>query len=154
MAVLNPEQLQGSIQIASPAAGEKLKCKLEANGGFFELRGTSKGIDSNRTLVLFVDPNDPGTYGWFVQLDPNGVDLSSDGTWVAHGQIGNKDYLPKNGKTIHLILRALRKEEADDLIKPRLADPRRANEGIRPQNIPTTPPGLSNELRDVELEVK
>lgn len=140
-----------SVQFNSPKPGEKLVCTVGQEGGFFNVGGTAHGIDKTRMLLLFVDP---GAYGWFLQLDPNGVDLNTDGTWTARGQIGNHDYPPKRGMKIGLMIRAVPVEEANKLIDARKLNKELRNTGIRRQNLPVAEPEWVAELKGVELDVR
>lgn len=144
-----------SLRFTPPGPGEKLECKLGIDGGNIKIGGTWRGIDvRTRMPLLFVYPQDPGVFGWFLQIDPHGVELNLDGTWNALGQVGNHDYPPRSGMKINLMIRAVPLEEANKLINARKQDKKLRNTAIRTQDLPDVKPQCVAELKDVELDVR
>lgn len=150
--VQDPTQI--SLQFTRPGPREKLECKLGNDGGIIQVAGTVRGIDTTRLLLLFAYPHDPGVFGWFLQVDPHGVDLKPDGTWTALGQVGNHDYPPRQGMKINLMIRAVPVKEANKLIDSRIQDKKLRNTSIKTQDLPKVQPEWIAEIKDVELDVK
>jgi exo-beta-1,3-glucanase (GH17 family) len=154
VAMIMRRPTQNSVQFTSPRLGERLECKLGQDGGIIQVRGTAHGIDKTRVPLLFVFPQDPGVYGWFLQLDPNGVDMHPDGTWIARAQIGNHDFPPPKGMKTNLMIRAVPAEDADKLMDARKQNERLRNTAIRTQDLPKVDQEWVAELKDIELDVK
>jgi hypothetical protein len=134
----------------------KLKIRFDPNGGFFEVHGASDKLAENkRKLHLLVNTGDPAAPGWFLQLPPLGVnDIKNDGSWTASGQIGNKEYPPRSGQKIGLMIIAVPQEEAIQFVKKRESDPGLRDKGIYSQDLPKVEPHWISEVRDLELEIQ
>ncbi len=140
-----------SIQINSLRPGGQIKCVVGQDGGTIDISGSAKGIREDRTLLLFVRPEDPGVSGWFLQLNPQGVDLNADGTWTARGQIGNREWPPQKGMKIDLMIRGVPVKIANDLIETRNRDSQLRNSGIRSQDLPKADQEWIVEIKHLEL---
>lgn len=148
IAALQGDGASMGVRISTPQPGQKLACKLGADGGIVEISGSTGGIDGSQTLLFFVFPVDPGVYGWFLQLGNNGIRLNPDGTWTARGQIGNRQYPPPNGMKIHIMVRVVDTPTATQLIKAQQSHP---DSPISPLALPKA--SSVAEIKDVVLDV-
>lgn len=154
IAMIGRDAGRSKVRFVGLESGGKLGCTVSPDGGFFTVTGTTTGLGANQTLLLFVKPHDPGTSGWFLQFNPNGVDINLfDGTWSARGQVGNATDKPETGDIISLMIRAVDLADANAMIEKRKRDPALSNTGIPSQELPKAESEWSAELKDLELEV-
>ena len=140
--------LASGLQITKPTAGQKLPCMIGGDGGIVDISGTAVGLSASTKLLFFVFPQDPGVFGWFLQLNPNSVRLNSDGTWIARAQIGNRSYPPPDGMKINLMLRAVDVAAANNLLQEQKKHP---DSPIQESDLPEASAVV--QLNDVVLEV-
>ena len=142
------------VQFTSVRDGGVVPVRMEPDGGFFEVMGTSSGvIEDRRTLLFLVATGDPAASGWFLQLD--GVkDLRDDGSWTATAQIGNRQYPPRGDQKIRLRIMAVPQETAKKLTDERRGNIDLRNKGIYSQDLPQVERQWISEVKDVKLEIK
>lgn len=89
------EPAAARLVVLSPAADSKARCTLTGDGGRLAIRGSCAGLRPDDTeLLVFVNPNVPGT-GWYLQGAPNGIaGINPDGSWLGSAQIGDSQYPP------------------------------------------------------------
>lgn len=143
-----------NVRITSVQDKGRLKVRREPEGGFFEVEGSSGGID-DLTLLFFINTGDPAATGWFLQVAPNGViDRDDKGAWTARGQIGNREYPPRADQKVSLKVFAVTKEEAKKLTDARLRNEQMRNSGIYSQDLPKVPAELRHEVIGLELDLQ
>ena len=129
----NPNSSSMDVSFSRPRAGEKISCKIGADGiGRITVEGTSSGV-SNAThgLLLWIRPINPPAdqIGWYLQRPPsNGIpEIGPDGSWTGVAQIGNAQYPPHEGDTIGLAVTIAEKDVIDKM---------RAELGVTVRNQP------------------
>ncbi|HSE16512.1 MAG TPA: PASTA domain-containing protein [Pyrinomonadaceae bacterium] len=129
----NPNSSNMDVSFSKPRAGEKISCRIGADGiGRITVEGTSSGV-SNAThgLLLWIRPINPPAdqIGWYLQRPPsNGIpEIGPDGSWTGVAQIGNAQYPPHEGDTIGVTVTIAEKGVIDKM---------RAELGVTVRNQP------------------
>jgi hypothetical protein len=127
--------------------------RTATSGGRFKITGTSSGLTENgRKLLMFITSTDVVVPHWFLQLPPSGLnELHADGTWLAVGQIGNREYPPHRSQRISVLMLAAPTADADRFIQSRIEDPALQNVGIPSGDLPQVERQWSARIDDLPL---
>jgi len=120
-----PDSIPESFSFLKPIDNGKAFCRCSSDGiCTISVSGISTILPKSKNgLLIWIKPIKPSSESneWYLQRPPQSgkANMQSDGSWTGTGQIGNRQYPPKEGDIINIAITCANLKVIDSLMNAR-----------------------------------